>query len=249
MENCDGRRDRRISTKTTGDCYLRWSTARISGELAEKVTVSRRCPAFLRHPRSSCSGNMMLRALPPLRRLECASHSQCFGDTRQASTTWTWSDLTKKRDFIWWFDLICHLAHLRLPSLVLIDGGDIQSKFWSSVTNQMDAFLKWRRHQVFIERSFTVTVTFFCQQLPSCTLGEEWRRNVIFTFEQFPFFSRDCKGMKDCRCFQSDWGLCWKTVIYQWSVQPLVRKDIFFLSMVRLEDCLWKVRWSTLHRK
>ena len=100
MENCDRRRDRRISTKTTGDCYLRWSTARISGELAEKVTVSRRCPAFLRHPRSSCSGNMMLRALPPLRRLECASHSQCFGDTRQASTTWTWSDLTKKRDFL-----------------------------------------------------------------------------------------------------------------------------------------------------
>ena len=146
-------------------------------------------------------------------------------------------------------DLICHLAHLRLPSPVLIDGGHIQSKFWSLVTNQMDAFLKWRRHQVFIERSFTVTVTFFYQQLPSCTLGEEWRRNVILTFEQFPFFSRDCKGMKDCRCFQSDWGLCWKTVIYQWSVQPLVRKDIFFLSMVRLEDCLWKVRWSTLHRK
>ena len=65
----------------------------------------------------------------------------------------------------------------------------------------MDACKKWRRHQVFIERSFTVTVTFFCQQLPSCTLGEEWPPQSFLDFWATLPFLLILKENENCRYF------------------------------------------------
>ena len=41
----------------------------------------------------------------------------------------------------------------------------------------------------FYREIFHCDSNFFCQQLPSCTLGGEWPHNVILTFEQYWAFS------------------------------------------------------------
>ena len=171
---------------------------------------------------------MLLRPAVALRGLECASSLQCFGDTHAREQTPPLR-LLASRDFKW-----------RCAVKVLSLAGDLQvpaNRWWWRpklvlISDKTHGRLQEvKKTPGFYREIFHCDSNFFfCQQLPSCPLGEECPHNLFLTFEQHCLFSWYWKRTKIAVIFNQTRGLCWKTVIYQWWVQPCMTKISSFTA-------------------